>query len=364
MIVEFHCSIKFKLNAPLPRINNRTFKFKNSGIIHKTVTQLFYIETIRAMKEIIVINSLFQKPGKFFRGNLHTHSNFSDGKLDPEEICRRYENEGYDFISITDHHVGEYNHPVTDTRKFQNSSFTTIPGAELHSGKMKNGGIWHILAVGLPFDFTPAKAPGFVHVDGQETGPELARRARDAGAFVAIAHPQWSAMHLEDARSIDVAHAIEIYNHGCFVCCDRGDGAQTADLLFSEGRRLNLIATDDSHFHENDQFGGWVMVKAEKNDPKLLLEALKRGDFYSSQGPKIHEISFEDNAVEVKSSPVSAVIAQGCGSATSAIHGESMNAARVSLSNLSASPWVRITVRDIHGKRAWSNCIWKRHSRS
>ena len=336
---------------------------KNIGSVHKTVAKLFYIKTIQSVKEaIMMIHSLFKKPGTFFRGNLHTHSNFSDGKLDPEEICRRYENEGYDFISITDHHVGEYNYQITDTRKYQNSNFKTITGAELHSGTMKNGEIWHILAVGLPLDFTPAKAPGFFHVDAQETGPELARRARDAGAFVAVVHPQWSGMHLEDALSIDAAHAIEVYNHCCAVCSDRGSGSQTADLLFSEGCRLNLIATDDSHFHENDHFGGWVMVKAKENNPELLLKALKQGDFYSSQGPEIYEISLEDNAVEVKSSPVSVVIAQGFGSAATSVHGKSMNTARVSLSNLSKSPWVRITIKDINGKRAWSNCIWNRHS--
>ena len=34
--------------------------------------------------------SAFENPGKFWRGNLHTHSNLSDGILEPEEVCRRY----------------------------------------------------------------------------------------------------------------------------------------------------------------------------------------------------------------------------------------------------------------------------------
>jgi hypothetical protein len=56
---------------------------------------------------------------------------------------------------------------------------------------------------------------------GQETGPEIAARAVAAGAFVAIAHPQWSGLTLADARSIAAAHAVEIYNHGCAMGCDR-----------------------------------------------------------------------------------------------------------------------------------------------
>ena len=37
----------------------------------------------------------FSAPGKFWRGNLHTHSTRSDGVLEPEEVCRRYKAEGY-----------------------------------------------------------------------------------------------------------------------------------------------------------------------------------------------------------------------------------------------------------------------------
>ena len=36
----------------------------------------------------------FETPGRFWRGNLHTHSNRSDGALDPAEVCRRYRAEG------------------------------------------------------------------------------------------------------------------------------------------------------------------------------------------------------------------------------------------------------------------------------
>ena len=151
------------------------------------------------------MNTAYTAPGRFFRGNLHTHSILSDGLLSPEEVCRRYQAEGYDFIALTDHFVGLYGYPVADTKPFRRSGFTTLLGAELHSGKMLNGDLWHILAVGLPENFAPANAPDFRPVDDQETGPEIAARARDAGAFVAIAHPQWSGMRPEDALSIESA---------------------------------------------------------------------------------------------------------------------------------------------------------------
>ncbi|MCR8547390.1 CehA/McbA family metallohydrolase [Salipiger sp. P9] len=303
--------------------------------------------------------SAFTAPGRFWRGNLHTHSDRSDGCLSPEEVCRRYRAEGYDFIALTDHFIGAYGYPITDTQPFRKDAFTTILGAELHSGAMTNGELWHILAVGLPEDFAAPHAPGFHPVAGQESGPEIAARARAAGAFVAIAHPQWSGLTPEDARSIEAAHAVEIYNHGCATGCDRADGAHTADLLLSAGRRLTLIATDDAHFTEPDHFGGWVMVKAEANEPALLLEALKRGDFYSSQGPELRGVTLGEDAVRVESSAVATVIVQGHGSAAAAVHGASMTCAEVPLERFRNSPWLRVTVIDRAGKRAWSNPVWR-----
>lgn len=301
----------------------------------------------------------FSAKGRFWRGNLHTHSTLSDGVLDPAEVCRRYKAEGYDFIALTDHMIGLFDYPIADTVPFRDNQFTTILGAELHSGAMENGELWHILAVGLPRDFTPANAPHFRPVDDQETGPELAARAVAAGAFVAIAHPQWSGMTLADARSITAAHAVEVYNHGCATGCDRADGFSIADLLLSEGRDLTMIATDDAHFSEPDHFGGWVMVKAEENTPDALLAALKAGSFYSSTGPDIHNIRVEGNELHVECSAAAAVIVQGHGCAAQAHHGHSMTRVVMPLGRFHLSSWIRVTVVDRAGKRAWSNPIRK-----
>jgi hypothetical protein len=306
----------------------------------------------------MIRQSAFTAPGRFWRGNLHTHSTRSDGVLPPEEVCRRYRAEGYDFMALTDHFVGAYGYPVVDTAPFRAEGFTTILGAELHSGAMANGELWHILAVGLPADFAPSDSPDFQPKPGQESGPEIAARAVAAGAFVAIAHPQWSGLTLADARTITAAHAVEIYNHGCAMGCDRPDGAAIADLLLTEGRRLTLIATDDAHFSEPDHFGGWTMVKAERNEPEALLAALKRGDFYSSQGPELRDVRIEGDRVVVECSAVVSVVALGHGTAAKGVHGHSLTRAEVPLARLKNSPWLRVSVIDAAGKRAWSNPIW------
>ncbi len=300
----------------------------------------------------------FTAPGRFWRGNLHTHSTRSDGVLEPAEVCRRYRAEGYDFLALTDHFIGLYDYPIVDTVPFRAEGFTTILGAEVHSGPMANGELWHILAVGLPADFAPGNAPHFSVVEGMETGPQIAARCVAAGAFVAIAHPQWSGLTLADARTINAAHAVEIYNHGCAVGCDRPDGSAIADLLLSEGRSLTMIATDDAHFSEPDHFGGWVMVKAAENTPEALLAALKAGHFYSSQGPELRDVRIEGNAVVIESSAVAAAIVQGTGTGAKAVHGSSMTRTTVPLDRLHGSPWLRVTVVDGAGRRAWSNPIF------
>lgn len=303
----------------------------------------------------------FSNPGKFYRGNLHTHSTLSDGRLEPEEVCRRYKAQGYDFIALTDHFVGRFDYPIADTRPFRDEEFTTIIGAELHSGGNDSGELWHILAVGLPFDFKPSHSPEFYPVEGQESGPEIAQRAVDAGAFVAIAHPEWSGLTENDMRSIASAHAVEVYNHGCEVECDRASGLHAADILAREGRKVSFIATDDAHFaHGNkDAFGGWVMVKSEENTPEALLAALKAGAMYSSTGPDFHDLRVEEGVVHVRSSAVKAMILQGEGASTTGVFGDSLTRGELEIGRLSDSPWLRVTLIDSGGGKAWSNPIWR-----
>lgn len=304
----------------------------------------------------------FDRAGQFFKGNLHMHSTLSDGALPPMEVCARYRDAGYDFVSLTDHFVGDYGYPIADTTAFRTNRFTTILGAEMHSGAMADGEIWHLLAIGLPPDFAPPIAPGFEPVADQESAADLARRARDAGAFVAIPHPQWSNLTLPDARLIAAAHAIEVYNHGCAIECDRGDGAAIADLLMNEGRDLQLIATDDAHFHTPDHFGGWVMARAEANEPEALLQALKDGAYYASQGPEIYELSIRGDEIDILCSPVERAIAVGPGTRAASVwrdrfveRSDARDRIRLPLDDLAAASWLRVTVVDAQNRRAWSN---------
>lgn len=293
----------------------------------------------------------FDTEGRFYRGNLHTHSTRSDGALEPAEVARRYRAMGYDFFCLSDHFLEKYSFPITDTTGFRTEDFTTLIGAELHAPALANGEIWHILAVGLPFGFAP--------VGADETGVALARRAKDAGAFIAIAHPQWYGLTIEDARQVAFADAVEVYNHTCRVLTDRPDGTAILDQMWLEGLSPLAIATDDAHFRDPntsnaDAFGGWVMVKAEANTPEALLAALKAGRFYASQGPDFRSVTLDGSRLVVECSAVSRVTLLGPRARSATLSGASLTRAEFDVANF-AGGFLRVVLIDDAGKRAWSN---------
>ena len=48
---------------------------------------------------------LLPETGRFFKANLHCHSNLSDGQLSPEEIKKIYMDKGYSIVAYTDHDI-------------------------------------------------------------------------------------------------------------------------------------------------------------------------------------------------------------------------------------------------------------------
>lgn len=297
-------------------------------------------------------NLPFDKPGRFWRGNLHTHSTLSDGARTSAEICQDYREAGYDFISLTDHFMERYNFPIADTLPFRTENFTTILGAELHAGQIGNGTIWHILAVGLPADFAPPTPA--------ETGPQIAQRAVAAGAFVAAAHPSWYALSEADILSLGPVQAVEIFNGIAGGDNDRADSWPLLNVLLDRGYRYFAIAADDAHRKPGyiDFCEGWVQVKAEANTPDALLSALKAGHFYASTGPEIHDVQMvAGKSVTVRCSSASRIFVTGSNRQGRHAFGEGLTKAELDISALD-SPYLRVTVRDAQGKRAWTNPIW------
>jgi histidinol phosphatase-like PHP family hydrolase len=294
----------------------------------------------------------FDKLGPFYKGNLHTHSTLSDGHLSPQQVCETYQMAGYDFIALTDHFMQAYNFVIADTRPFRTSDFTTLIGAELHSGKTELGNLWHILGVGLPLDFAPPTP--------EETGPQLAARALAAGAYVAAAHPGWYSLTEQDILSLGSIDAIEVFNGTAVDHNDRADSWYITDLLLARGHRFTVCATDDAHFNpaRADAMVGWVHVKSDALTPEALRDALKAGYYYSSTGPQIHDVQIHPSEkIVVRCSPVERIWVTGITHVAVAAHGNGLIEAELDIRRFD-SPYGRIVLRDARGGRAWTNPFW------
>jgi hypothetical protein len=299
------------------------------------------------------MNSLpFDKPGRWWRANLHSHTTASDGSKPAEAVCAFYRSAGYHVLSITDHFLARYNFPITDARACHTETFITLPGAELHAGSTRGGEMWHILAVGLPYDFPPTT--------DDETGSSLAARAMQAGAFVACAHPAWYALSEDDVLELGDVHAIETINGISADHNDRIDSWYMLDVMLARGRRYFALATDDTHFHarHHDLLRGWAWIKSETLTPEAILDALKAGHYYNSTGPQFETVEIDSRRVYLRCTPCSHVFVTGKGSQAVYLHGNGLTEAEVSLERI-RSPYFRITIRDRFGERAWSNPVFR-----
>ena len=69
---------------------------------------------------------------KYFKGNLHGHSNHSDGALNPQEVVKKYKEIGYDFTCLSDHLWKDSKfaaETVLETKHLNQKDFITIPSA-------------------------------------------------------------------------------------------------------------------------------------------------------------------------------------------------------------------------------------------
>ena len=107
-------------------------------------------------------------------------------------------------------------------------------------------------------------------------------------------------------------------------------------------------------------------MKAENLEPEALLAALKAGQFYASQGPRLLDVEVRRDEVTVACSPVDAIaLVTGTSRAISRI-GRQMTggtlevgaATRQAWTDPGAIPWFRVVVIDAAGRRAWTNPIW------
>ena len=304
--------------------------------------------------------SAVERKQQWFRGNLHTHSYWSDGDEYPEMIMDWYKNNGYQFVALSDHNIlaeGEKWVTVAKSRMyeesfeeyftkfgdkwvvhnrdsgrinvrlktydeyktlFQDSSFLIIQSEEITD---KTGDkLIHMNATNIHELIEPQGGKNVRDVMQRNVDAVLKQR-KETGIpmFVHINHPNFFySITADDIIGLRGEQFFEVYN-GHPLVNNYGDSVhQSTEQMWdkinaayvAKGQPLLLgLATDDSHNYH--QFGsaysnagrGWVMVYAFSLTPQSLIEAMEAGNFYASTGVTLDEISLKDNTLTIRVKP-------------------------------------------------------------
>jgi len=280
----------------------------------------------------------FQAPGEWLKGNLHTHTTNSDGRLSPEDRVAGYVQRGYDFLAFTDHNF------VT---RCPSNDLVTIPGSEHRVASDYRA--YHLVSLNSP--------PGFQLFDGLAI-QEAVDEVLSVGGLPIIAHPYWSGLTAADLNGVRGCVGVEIFNTTCHTGIGKGTSTVHWDDLLAAGWRGHGFAVDDSHFL-SDAYAGWIMLKCPYREAGSIIDAIKAGQFYSSTGPEIRSVALDGTSLTVECSDAIAInfVGRACsGRRFAAENGGTINSASFEL--VRNVGYVRIEVTDALGRTAWTNPMY------
>ena len=277
-----------------------------------------------------------------YRANLHTHTTMSDGQRTPSECIALYRSEGYDILAITDHRRVTVPEDVPE-------GLLTVPGIELDY--LLPGQAVHLLGLGV----SPEVAERWDRKGRPQQGVEdiLA-----CGGLCVLAHPAWSMNDPAMMASLRGVSAVEIWNSVSDVPYNaaRADSSSLLDTLWSNhpDTLLPVLASDDTHFYGSEFARGWSMVEAESLTVPAVLEAIRLGRVYATQGPVFERLELTEEGLLVRCSPCDTVIFYSnapwvagrsrCGQGqTEALYRPAAN-----------DRFVRVQLIDEKGRSAWS----------
>ena len=189
---------------------------------------------------------------------------------------------------------------------------------------------------------------------------------RNDGFFVTYNHPVWSLEAGGEYMGYHGMHAMEIANYSSFILgCDERNNNIYGNMLRGT-RGLYCIAADDNHDTypagepENDSFGCFTMIKAEKLEYGAITQAMLDGSFYASEGPMIKELYFEDGYVHIKTSDAVWINMITDGRFNRRIMSEDkvlINSASFKIEK-NAVEYFRFVIRDSRGNEAYTNAYY------
>ncbi|QEG34231.1 CehA/McbA family metallohydrolase domain-containing protein [Bythopirellula goksoeyrii] len=299
----------------------------------------------------------------WYRGNMHTHSLWSDGDDYLDNIALWYRENGYQFLVFTDHNVLADTERWIDVEKskggqnafekfksqfpehvqertnaedklevrlntFQDvagrliipDEFLLIQGEEI-SDEFEKAPI-HICASNIQEVIPPMKGGSVAETIQNNFRAVNSQREKTGIPMIAhLNHPNFGyAITAEDMMLIRGEQFFEVYNGHPWVnnqgdhlhaSCDRiWDILLTGRLGEYQLPALYGLATDDSHDHhelgdrKSNPGRGWVMVLAEELSVESLIDALEAGQFYASSGVALRRIAVTPQEYSVEVEPV------------------------------------------------------------
>lgn len=299
---------------------------------------------------------------RWWKGNLHTHSFWSDGDDFPESIAAWYKDHGYHFLALSDHNrmlegerwIVRGKTPAFESALATNAArfgadwlqhrtvqgtnqvrlktlaefrdrlevpgrFLLIPAEEVTSGYLSFP--VHLNATNLRDPLEPSGGTNVLDVMQRGVSAVLEQRRRTGQPMIPhINHPNYGwGITAEDLMPLVGEPFFEVYN-GHPAVRNEGDDLHAGlervwDILLAwRLGRLGLpvmygLATDDSHSYHRLEVGqsnpgrAWVMVRAERLEPAALIAALEAGDFYSSTGVVLREVRRTSQALHIDIEP-------------------------------------------------------------
>lgn len=320
----------------------------------------------------------FSGEGDWYKGNLHSHTTSSDGKLTPAEAVELYREHGYSFLCFSEHDL------YTDRRpEFDREDFIILPGLEASAvlyekesdaGRLKVHHIHGILgteemqraAGSRVFREREYVEPRklFGTWDGAGEAQNLCDYLRSRGCITVYNHPIWSRVEPQEFTGTKGLWALEIFNYNTVNESGTGYDAACWDQMLRAGTAIGGTASDDNHNEGlfDDSCGGFIAVRAPRLRHEEILKSLIAGNYYSSAGPELYDWGICNGEVYVECSPVfriDFIAGNHVGDGTSIVcrsRGETITKGTFRLRG--DEDYVRVQVSDAYGRAAWTNAIF------
>ena len=302
----------------------------------------------------------FQTPQpalRWFKGNTHTHTLESDGDSTPDVVAQWYRTHGYHFLVLSDHNL-RTGVDALNAKYGVPGAFTLIPGEEVTSS-FENKSI-HVNGIDTRTAIGKQQGGSVVEVIQHSVDA-----IRAQGAVPHINHPNfnWS-ITPEQLRSVKHNRLFEIYNGHPMVNNAGGGGTPGTeaawDVILTSGTLLYGIAVDDAHHFKDlgnpDLAGpgrGWIVVRAAALEPRTILAAMERGDFYASTGVELtdYQVNTTSMTVTVRKQAFAKYRIQFIGKGGAVLREALDSPATYTFAGTEG--YVRARVLDSNGRTAW-----------